>query len=75
MLYDGKYYGVLMMAYGMMFYYNDKLLADAKVAVPRTSDELLKAITATTDANAGSLRLGRADDRASERRSSRSARG
>ena len=32
MLYNGKNYGVLMMGYGMMFYYNDKLLADAKVA-------------------------------------------
>jgi multiple sugar transport system substrate-binding protein len=53
MLYNGKYHGVLMMAYGMMFYYNDKLLADAKVAVPKTDDELLKAIAATTDANAG----------------------
>ena len=53
MLYNGKYYGVLMMAYGMMFYYNDKLLADAKVPVPKTGDELLKAIAATTDANAG----------------------
>jgi multiple sugar transport system substrate-binding protein len=53
MLYNGKYHGVLLMAYGMMFYYNDKLLADAKVAVPKTDDELLKAIAATTDANAG----------------------
>jgi multiple sugar transport system substrate-binding protein len=53
MTYDGKTYGVLMMGYGMMFYYNDKMLADAKVGVPKTSDELLKAIAATTDANAG----------------------
>ncbi|MFI4904392.1 MAG: ABC transporter substrate-binding protein [Burkholderiales bacterium] len=53
MLYDGKRYGVLMMGYGMMFFYNEKLLADAKVGVPKTSDELLKAIAATTDANAG----------------------
>ena len=53
MQYEGKTYGVLMMGYGMMFYYNEKMLADAKVAVPKTSDELLKAITATTDANAG----------------------
>ena len=53
MLHEGKQYGVLMMGYGMMFYYNDKMLADAKVAVPKSSDELLKAIAATTDANAG----------------------
>ena len=53
MRYDGKTYGVLMMAYGMMFYYNEKMLQDAKVAVPKTSDELLKAIAATTDAKAG----------------------
>src|SRR2546429_1931113 len=55
MIYNGKYYGVLIMAYGMMFYYNDKMLQDAKVAVPKTSDELLKAISATTDATAGRL--------------------
>ena len=53
MQYEGKTYGVLMMGYGMMFYYNEKMLADAKVAVPKTSEELLKAIIATTDANAG----------------------
>jgi multiple sugar transport system substrate-binding protein len=58
MLYNGKYYGVLMMGYGMMFYYNDKMLADAKVAVPKTSDELLKAISATTDVNAGRFGYG-----------------
>src|SRR5215210_6706455 len=53
MNYEGKTYGVLMMGYGMMFYYNEKMLADAQTGVPRTSDELLKAIAATTDANAG----------------------
>ena len=53
MRYEGKTYGVLMMAYGMMFYYNEKMLQDAKVAVPKTSDELLKAVAATTDAKAG----------------------
>ncbi len=58
MVYNGKTYGVLMMGYGMMFYYNDKMLAEAKVAVPRTSDELLKAITATTNASAGRFGYG-----------------
>ena len=53
MQYEGKTYGVLMMGYGMMFYYNEKMLADAKVPVPKTSDELVKAIQATTDVNAG----------------------
>ena len=53
MVYEGKTYGVLMMGYGMMFYYNEKMLADAKQAVPKTSDELLRAIAATTDAGAG----------------------
>ena len=53
MRYQGKYYGVLMMAYGMMFYYNEKILQDAKVAVPKTSDELVRAIASTTNANAG----------------------
>jgi multiple sugar transport system substrate-binding protein len=58
MVYNGKVYGVLMMGYGMMFYYNEKMLADAKVPVPKTSDELLKAIAATTDANAGRFGYG-----------------
>ena len=58
MLYNGKSYGVLMMGYGMMFYYNEKMLADAKVGVPKTSDELLKAIAATTDVNAGRFGYG-----------------
>ncbi|MFO1412427.1 MAG: extracellular solute-binding protein [Burkholderiales bacterium] len=58
MVYNGKVYGVLMMGYGMMFYYNEKMLADAKVGVPKTSDELLKAIAATTDASAGRFGYG-----------------
>ena len=58
MVYNGKAYGVLMMGYGMMFYYNDKMLAEAKVAVPKTSDELLKAISATTNASAGRFGYG-----------------
>jgi multiple sugar transport system substrate-binding protein len=58
MAYNGKTYGVLMMGYGMMFYYNEKLLADAKIAVPKTSDELLKAIAATTNASAGRFGYG-----------------
>ena len=58
MVYNGKTYGVLMMGYGMMFYYNEKLLADAKVALPKTSDELLKAIAATTDVNSGRFGYG-----------------
>ena len=58
MTYNGKVYGVLMMGYGMMYYYNEKMLADAKVGVPKTSDELLKAIAATTDANAGRFGYG-----------------
>jgi multiple sugar transport system substrate-binding protein len=53
MIYNGKYHGVLLMAYGMMFYYNEKILQDAKVAVPKNSDELLKAIAATTDSYSG----------------------
>jgi multiple sugar transport system substrate-binding protein len=58
MVYNGKSYGVLMMGYGMMFYYNDKMLADAKMPVPKTSDELLKAIAAVTDVNAGRFGYG-----------------
>jgi ABC-type glycerol-3-phosphate transport system substrate-binding protein len=75
MRYEGKTYGVLMMAYGMMFYYNEKMLQDAKVAVPKTSDELVKGElrrprTRRRDASGGAR-----PPRASEPLSSRSARG
>ncbi len=49
MVWEGKSRGVLLMAYGMVFFYNEKMLADAGVGVPKTPDDLLKAIKATTD--------------------------
>jgi len=52
-VWEGKARGVLLMAYGMVFYYNEKMLADAGVGVPKTPEELLKAIQATTDASKG----------------------
>jgi multiple sugar transport system substrate-binding protein len=53
MVWDNKTVGVLLLAYGMMFYYNDQILQDAGVKVPTSQAELLKAIQATTNAGKG----------------------
>ena len=58
MEWEGKTQGVLLMAYGMVFFYNEKMLADAGVGVPKTPDELLKAIKATTDTAKGTFGWG-----------------
>ena len=67
MLYDGKYYGVLMMGYGMMFYYNEKMLADAKVAGAEDQRRAAEGDRRDDRCQRGPLRLGRADQRASQR--------
>ena len=53
MVWEGKTQGVLLMGYGMMFYYNEKILKEAGVAVPKSEEELLKAIQAATNVNKG----------------------
>lgn len=46
---EGKTYGVLLLGYGYVMYYNQGLLDDAGVQVPTTADELVQAATAVTD--------------------------
>ena len=58
MVWEGKTQGVLLMAYGMVFFYNEKMLADAGVSVPKTPDDLLKAIKASTNSAAGTFGWG-----------------
>jgi multiple sugar transport system substrate-binding protein len=53
MVWNGKTQGVLLMGYGMMFFYNERILKEAGVAVPTTEEELLKAIQAATNVNKG----------------------
>jgi len=48
---------VLLMGYGGILFYNDKMLKDAKVAVPTTPDQWLAAMKATTDAPKGQFGL------------------
>jgi len=57
MSWNGKTQGVLLMGYGGILFYNDKMLKDAKVALPRTPDEWLAAMKATTDAPKGQFGL------------------
>lgn len=57
MRWSGKTQGVLLMGYGGILFYNDKLLKDAKVGVPKTPDEWLAAMKATTDAGKGQFGL------------------
>ena len=57
MKWNGKTQGVLLMGYGGILFYNDKMLKDAKVAVPNTPDQWLAAMKATTDAGKGQFGL------------------
>jgi len=57
MQWDGKTQGVLLMGYGGMLFYNEKLLKDAGVAVPKTGDEWLAAMKATTVPDKGQFGL------------------
>jgi multiple sugar transport system substrate-binding protein len=57
MKWSGKTQGVLLMGYGGILFYNDKMLKDAKVAVPTTPDQWLAAMKATTDAGKGQFGL------------------
>jgi len=57
MKWSGKTQGVLLMGYGGILFYNDKMLKDAKVAVPTNPDQWLAAMKATTDAGKGQFGL------------------
>lgn len=53
MVWEGKEQGVLLMGYGSILYYNEKLLADAGVALPTTPDAWLAAIEKITKRDQG----------------------
>jgi len=57
MVWDGKTYGVLLLPYGNLLYYNEKILQDAKVKVPTTPTEWLDAMAKTTDRDKGQFGL------------------
>jgi multiple sugar transport system substrate-binding protein len=57
MLWNGKQQGVLLMGYGGMLFYNEQLLKDAHVALPKTPEQWLSAMKATTDVGKGSFGL------------------
>ncbi len=57
MQWNGKTQGVLLMGYGGMLFYNEQRLKEAKVALPKTPDEWLAAMKATTDAGKGQFGL------------------
>ena len=57
MQWQGKAQGVLLMGYGGMLFYNEKRLKDAGIAVPKTPDEWLNAMKATTAADKGQFGL------------------
>lgn len=44
MLHDGKNKGLLVMGYGFVLYYNEKILSDAGIMVPTTVADLKKAV-------------------------------
>jgi multiple sugar transport system substrate-binding protein len=57
MQWNGKAQGVLLMGYGGVLFYNEQKLKEANLAVPRTADEWLAAMKATTDAGKGQFGL------------------
>ena len=66
MQWNGKTQGVLLMGYGGVLFYNEQKLKDAKLGVPKTADEWLAAMKATTDARQGPVRPRDDHRRASE---------
>jgi multiple sugar transport system substrate-binding protein len=57
MKWDGKMQGVLLMGYGSLLYYNERLLKAAGVDVPTTPDQWLTAIEKTTRRDQGQFGL------------------
>jgi multiple sugar transport system substrate-binding protein len=53
MIWNGKTYGVLLLPYGNLLYYNEQLLRDANVKVPTTPGEWLDAMAKTTRRDQG----------------------
>jgi multiple sugar transport system substrate-binding protein len=57
MSWNGKTYGVLLLPYGNLLYYNEKLLQDAGVKAPTTPAEWLDAMARTTNRDKGQFGL------------------
>ncbi|MDQ6917092.1 MAG: extracellular solute-binding protein [Pseudomonadota bacterium] len=57
MSWNGKTYGVLLLPYGNLLYYNEKLLQDAGTKVPTTPAEWLDAMAKTTNRDKGQFGL------------------
>ena len=57
MVWNGKTYGVLLLPYGNLLYYNEKLLQDAGAKVPTTPAEWLDAMARTTNRDKGQFGL------------------
>ena len=53
MVWDGKTYGLLLLPYGNLLYYNERILQDAGVKVPTTPAEWLDAMAKTTNRDKG----------------------
>ena len=51
MVYRGQNQGLLLMGYGAVLFYNEKILTEAGVRVPTTKDELLNAVRAVAALN------------------------
>jgi multiple sugar transport system substrate-binding protein len=58
MEFNGKNMGLLLMGYGFILYYNEKMLSEAGVPVPKTAEELLEAAKKLTNENAGIFGMG-----------------
>lgn len=57
MVWEGKTYGLLLLPYGNLLYYNEKILQDAGVKVPATPAEWLDAMARTTNRDKGQFGL------------------
>jgi multiple sugar transport system substrate-binding protein len=57
MTWDGKTYGLLLLPYGNLLYYNEKILQEAGVKVPATPAEWLDAMAKTTNRDKGQFGL------------------
>ena len=53
MRWNGRTYGVLLLPYGNLLYYNERILRDANVKVPTTPGEWLDAMAKTTQRDKG----------------------
>lgn len=56
--FDGKNMGLLLMGYGYILYYNEKIFKDAGVALPKSPADMLAAAKALTNEKAGIFGFG-----------------